>query len=233
MTEAILEDLAAALMPLGMQLRGGFSASLPEDALPQVAAERPTRTLLLVGNVGPAMYGPFFEGREAAEGIAHPLDSWTERMLEPIAAQFDARAVFPFGGPPWHPFQRWAKRAEGLRASPLGILIHPKFGLWHAYRAALLFDRGIAVPTVSPATHPCDACSEKPCLSTCPVGAFTPGGYDVRTCAGHVSGNAGSACRSGGCLARRACPVGREYLYPTRAMEFHMAAFRKGHAAGN
>ena len=31
-------------------------------------------------------------------------------------------------------------RAEGLKPSPIGILMHPQFGLWHAYRGALLFD---------------------------------------------------------------------------------------------
>jgi hypothetical protein len=225
MTEgAILDDLAAALEPLGMMLRGGFSPA-PDDAVPE-----PARTLLLVGNAGPAMYGPFFSADESAEHTADALDSWTCRMIQPIAARFGARALFPFGGPPWHPFQRWAKRAEGLRASPLGILIHPEFGLWHAYRAALLFDREMAVPASTIAAHPCDTCAAKPCLSTCPVGAITPDGYDVERCAGHVAGAAGAECRSGGCLARRACPIGRDSLYPIPAMEFHMAAFLKGHA---
>jgi hypothetical protein len=175
------------------------------------------------------MYVPFFNSTESTGRAADALDSWTRRMVEPIAARFGARALFPFGGPPWHPFQRWAKRAEGLRASPLGILIHPDFGLWHAYRAALLFDTPIALPERAVPGHPCDSCIDKPCLSTCPVGAITPAGYDSEGCARHVASPTGSDCRSGGCLARRACPVGRDHLYPARAMGFHMAAFIKGH----
>ena len=28
-------------------------------------------------------------------------------------------------------------RAEGLKPSPLGVLVHPDFGLWHGYRGAI------------------------------------------------------------------------------------------------
>jgi hypothetical protein len=226
MTGTILDELSAALEPLGMMLRGGFAVA-PDDAVPDLEPGRPSRTLLLVGNAGPAMYGRFFAAAEST------LDGWTQRVIEPVAAHFGARGLFPFGGAPWHPFQRWAKRAEGLQASPLGILIHPKFGLWHAYRAALLFDRDIPLPQTAALVHPCDDCRDRPCLSTCPVGAITSEGYDVEICAAHVAGAAGSECRSNGCLARRACPVGRDYIYPPRAMEFHMAAFLKGHAPKN
>jgi hypothetical protein len=228
MTEPVLADLAAALAPLGMRLRGGLHPTA-EDAVPEIGPGRSSRTLLLVGNVGPAMYDPFFAAKESRDPV-NPLDSWTRRVIEPIAAQFGTSALFPFGGPPWHPFQRWAKRAEGLQSSPLGILIHPEFGLWHAYRAALLFDRAISLPAMNPAPHPCDQCAAKPCLSTCPVGAITPVGYAVETCARHVASPEGTACRTHGCLARRACPIGREHVYPAAAMEFHMAAFLKGHA---
>jgi Fe-S-cluster-containing hydrogenase component 2 len=121
-------------------------------------------------------------------------------------------------------------RAEGLKASPLGVLIHPEFGLWHAYRAAFLFDAPIDYAKARSLPFPCATCREKPCLSTCPVGAITERGYDVAACASHVASTAGSTCREGGCLARRACPVGSTFTYPAKAMEFHMAAFLKGRA---
>lgn len=228
MTDTILDELAARLASHGMMLRGGFAPG-PDDAAPRLRDGRQARTLLLVGNAGPALYSHFFASGESTGGIANALDGWTRRVIEPIAAHFGALALFPSDGPPWHPFQRWAKRAEGLQASPLGILIHPRFGLWHAYRAVLLLDREIGPLETQAAAHPCADCVSKPCLSTCPVGAITPEGYGVEACAGHVASRAGSACRSEGCLARRACPIGREYAYPARAMEFHMAAFLKGH----
>jgi hypothetical protein len=156
------------------------------------------------------------------------LDDWTRRVVVPVAERFGARAAFPSDGPPWLPFQRWAMRAEGVRASPLGVLIHPDFGLWHAYRAALVFDRALDLAPAPLRAHPCDTCADRPCLTACPVGAVTAEAYAVDKCAQHVAGGAGEACRSIGCLARRACPVGAGQVYPERAMAFHMAAFLRG-----
>jgi len=233
MTDAFLRELSAELALHGMMLRGGF-APAPQDAVPALEDGRQARTLLLVGNAGSEIYRHFFAAGESTGGVANPLDSWTRRVIEPVSTRFGATTVFPFGGPPWHPFQRWAKRAEGLEASPLGILIHPEFGPWHAYRAALLLDREIALPEQPrPAHHPCDKCASKPCLSTCPVGAITPDGYAVKACRSHVASPAGSDCRTAGCLARRACPVGLAHAYPARAMEFHMAAFLKRQGLGD
>ena len=95
------------------------------------------QTVVLVGNVGSELWDK--SGAEiAALGDPDPLDRWTRSVIEPIASSVDGLALFPFAGPPYWPFQRWAERAEGVRSSPIGIQIHPEFGLWHAYRAAIL-----------------------------------------------------------------------------------------------
>ena len=227
-----LGALAAALRPHGMLIRGGFALGAEDAAgfapFPALASKGSERTLVLIGNAGSALYDAFFAAVEPGD----ELDAWTRRVVEPIAVALGARAAFPFSGPPWLPFQRWAMRAEGLKASPLGVLIHPEYGLWHAYRAALIFDKRLALPATA-LPHPCDTCTDRPCLSTCPVGAVTAEGYAVDICAGHVASPAGSLCRTAGCLARRTCPVGSAYQYPERAMAFHMAAFLRGWAAAN
>lgn len=222
---SLLDDLAARLGRIGLRLRGGFALvhNLDQavlDHLPQA------RTLLLVGNVGAEVWQR--SGRAiTALGGAHPLDRWTRREIEPIAAACGGTAVFPFDGPPYWPFQRWAARAEGSLASPLGILMHPEFGLWHAYRAAILLPASLALPAPPAREHPCDACSEKPCLSACPVGAFTGAGYEVDHCARHVAATKSDPeeCYQGGCRARLACPVGAEWRYARGQAVFHMRAF--------
>src|SRR4051794_17765625 len=103
MTSPDLDDLTSALAPLGMMPRGGF-APAPEDAVPTLEDGRQARTLVLVGNAGPAIYRHFFAAEESRSQAANPLDGWTRRVIEPIAARFGAMALFPFGGPPWHPF---------------------------------------------------------------------------------------------------------------------------------
>jgi len=76
-----------------------------------------------------------------------------------------------------------------------------------------------------PRPSPCDSCASRPCLSACPVGAFGADGYDVGACAAHLRRPAGLACMDGGCLARRACPVGGEHAHGPAQAAFHMRAF--------
>lgn len=116
-------------------------------------------------------------------------------------------------------------RAEGLRPSPLGILMHPQYGLWHAYRGALLFEDEISVQPAEAAIHLCDACVEKPCMKSCPVDAYSAEGFAYQFCLAHVRGPKGEPCRTGGCLDRNACPYGVAYRYPADLQAFHMAAF--------
>ena len=149
-----------------------------------------------------------------------------------MAGALSARALYPFEGPPYHPFQRWALRTGGVHVSPIGPLIDPEFGLWHAYRGALAFDERLEVPDPGGRPSPCESCAEKPCLGACPAGAFTPSGegmaeYDIPACVAHISSTDGEDCLGGGCLARRACPVGRDAPYGPDQARFHMERFLK------
>lgn len=220
----LLSPLSDALATHGMALRGGFVVA-PEDAVPTMNDGRAARTLLLVGNVGGGMW-PAFAGSGALSD-PHPdrMDRWTRRVIDEIAAEFHATPLYPFSGPPYYPFQRWAARAEPVHVSPLRIFIHPKFGLWHAYRAALTFADVLDLAAPEEIDSPCRTCDGRPCLTACPVGAFQEGGFDDMACARHVDGPSGTECRDRGCLARRACPVGRDYSYPAPQMAFHMEAF--------
>ena len=186
-------------------------------------------TLVLLGFAGAHGWPEFAASGEARDGLPDPLDRWSRRVIDALAASCGGAALYPFGGPPWHPFQRWAQRSESVYPSPLGILIHPEFGLWHAYRAAFLLPDPVELPPAINRASPCDSCTDRPCLNTCPVDAFSINGYDVETCASHVNGTAGETCRSQGCLARLACPIGAAWQYESAHAAFHMAAFRRSH----
>jgi hypothetical protein len=216
-------QLDAALRTHGLIARGGFHPD-PADAVPPLADGGPVRTLVLAGNAGPEMWR-FFTAAPEFTARSNPLDSWTARVLGQVAADQGGEALFPFCGPPYLPFVAWAKRAEPVAESPLGILIHPSFGLWHAYRGALAFAEALDVPERETVARPCDTCADKPCLSACPVSAFKNPGYDVPACTGHVAAPQGADCLGQGCRARRACPVGRGFVSPPAQAEFHMHAF--------
>jgi hypothetical protein len=202
----------------------GWFAPEADDGLPAG-----TRCVLLIGNAGPAMFERFLGDRRHAQ---ETLDEWTRRAVELLAAAHGARAVFPFDRP-YPPIQAWARRADAGFTSPLGLNIHPRYGLWHAFRAALLFPTPLDLPPVAATEHPCERCVTKPCLSACPVQAFTSGAYDTAACSAWLASAAGAGCMGGGCLARRACPVGREYTYDPPQARFHMQAFLAAMSKGN
>ena len=198
----------ASFTPLGW-FEPGPAGDVPDSA----------RFVILIGNAGPSMFRRF-----ARERSGRSLDEWTQAAVGALAADLDAAAVFPFDMP-YPPFLSWARRGGAGHVSPLGLNIHPTFGLWHAYRAALLFPVAFDLPKPSAGAHPCEACDDKPCLSACPVSAFSGTDYDVTACASHLATPPGGSCMSGGCLARRACPVGQAFAYEPDQARFHMRAF--------
>ncbi len=215
MGTSIYADLATAVARLGLTLRGGFRPTA-DDGLDDVGA------VVMVGHTGRSLW-PVFE--TAHQGGPDPLDRWVRGHLTTIAEPLDAAVVTPNDGPPYRPFQRWAQRAAGLHQSPLGLLIDPEFGLWHALRAAILSRDPLDLPPRPETASPCDSCTDRPCLSACPVDAFSEAGYDAARSRAHVASAAGADCRTGGCLARRACPIGAEHAYEDAQQAFHMASF--------
>lgn len=219
--DEIAEVLKQTLDGTGLFLRGGFHPT-DEDRVPACATGAPARTVFLLGNAGPDLWRAFRAGRPVSDD-AHPLDRWVMGHIRRAAERLGATAVDPMR-PPHPPIQRWACRADDVYPSPLGLVIHPEHGLWHAYRGALLLPDRIALPQRREAAPPCETCRTKPCLRACPVGAFQPDGFRMDLCVDHVESDDGAACRRLGCLARRACPVGREWRYPDDACAYHMQA---------
>ena len=218
------DAIVAAVETEGLASRGAFHIA-EDDAVPPFTDGARAATLVLVGNTGPGMWTAFSASAEAADGAPDALDRWSRRVVSRLADALGGAAHFPFGGPPWLPFIRWAQRAGPVHPSPIGPLVHPDFGLWHAYRGALAFRERLDLPPRDNRASPCDTCADRPCLSSCPVGAFSASGYDVTGCVAHIESRAGERCLDTGCLARHACPVGRETAYGAPQAAFHMRAF--------
>jgi len=207
-----LEEIQNSLESSGMIIRGAYDAG---------ASFR-----VLVGNAGSRIWKFFKQSSEFADGRPDPLDRWSKRIGDALAEEAGAGVIYPFEGPPYPPFLDWAARGEQVTASPLSIYIHPEFGLWHAYRFSL------ELQTVPPdhvaeegVASPCESCEEKPCLSACPVSAFEDGDFARHRCVDYLLDDKGSDCRTLGCAARRACPVGEKYQYQADHAQFHMHAF--------
>ncbi len=170
-------------------MRGGFHV-VPEDGIDAA-------TILMLGWTGGVQWPVFAASAEYADGRPHPLDRWSRRVVGGLAARFGAVALYPFGGPPWLPFQRWAQRAEPVFPSPIGLLVHPRWGLWHAWRGALAFCDRLALPPPATPANPCLSCPA-PCRAggraACPVGP--PYGADQLAFHQAAAISAGAAPRS-------------------------------------
>jgi hypothetical protein len=218
-----LEVLREGAARHGLALRGTFAPG-PDDAVPPVADGVPARALVLLGNVGASLWPAFSASPEFADGAPHPLDRWSTRIGEDLARSCQGRALYPFGGPPHHPFQRWALRAGAMFASPVGMLVDAQHGLWHAFRFAITLREPL--DTVPPSVaSPCASCTARACLHACPVNAFVEGEYRYRQCADYLVANPDAPCWRVGCLARHACPVGQADRYLPQQANFHMRAF--------
>jgi len=186
-------------------------------------------TLLLVGAAGNTMWRVFRDSPEHGDGAPDPLDRWSRRVLEMVAVEVGAQALFPFDGPPWLPFQRWAARGEGAHPSPVGMQVSARRGLWVSYRGALGFGTQLEIGAQE-TRIPCTGCPA-PCKTACPVDAFATGVYDVGRCVAHIRTPAGADCLSQGCRVRHACPAGRGTTPPQAQCEFHMQAFLQARRA--
>jgi hypothetical protein len=219
-----IEAIDGAFAPHGLLYRGGFhpaSRTLDFDGA--------VGTIVLIGNAGSAMWSPFLADPIAHDGEPDPLNRWIERIVDSAARTLDARPVYAHQGPPFLPFLTWAAQCDAVSPSPLGLFVHPDFGLWHAYRAALLFEATLALPALDRRPSPCETCADRPCTTACRV----PGNDLIRD---HVQGCAGSGlpegrdCRENGCGSRRACPFGQDHMYEPAHMRFHMEAFLRSGA---
>ena len=216
-------NLARRLGDYGLYLRGITRLSQQEIESCGFSSDRPS--IALVGNIGSSYWPVFSHSDEYLDGEPDPLDRWSRRVAEVIAAEFPVHPVYPFEGPPYYPFLQWAQRAEALAQSPIGIMIHPEYGLWHSYRFALLgaeFEAAQAPPLQE---SPCLRCQPQPCLHSCPVDAYDDNGYDVERCAGYLWRTPQAECHDRGCIARYACPVAPQLSYVAEQGRFHLRAF--------
>lgn len=166
----------------------------------------------------------FIHSPEYRNGVAHPVDTWSKRVIGDLAQAFDASAVYPSDGPPYAPFIAWALATGRFWQSPTGMMVHDRAGLMISIRGAL--ECGTAFNSEEDALNPCDSCADKPCVAACPVGALRADApYDVPTCKAYLDTPPGRDCMSGGCHVRRACPVSAAFDRPQAQSAFHMKAF--------
>ena len=196
----------------------------------------PARRLVLLGNGGRTFWRALTADRAATKRAPtehpaeHPVDTFSLHLAREFVVHCGGNPDDPrsmevlYPAPVEQPFplslQALGEFVHWVHPSPLGLGIHPEFGLWNAYRAAFLTDLPLPVTVAAPHASPCSACQEKPCVTTCPAAAVDPEvGLDLWGCS-HFRLTPDSPCTER-CLARLACPVGADQRYHADQIAYH------------
>lgn len=184
--------------------------SLPDQVRSTLGETANFRQLILLGHGGKQLWACV-----QAAGITgeHPIDDYVIRTVAQVFAGYLAdnsyRIVYPGNAPVG--LQQLGSLAGWHHPSPFMVGIDGEWGSWFAYRAAILADTDFLPFLPVDRSHPCPACSGRPCIPACPAAAMSDGGFALDKCIAYRR-QEGSACQFT-CLARSACPVGSEHRY--------------------
>ncbi|MFT4621318.1 MAG: epoxyqueuosine reductase [Sulfitobacter sp.] len=179
--------------------------------------------LVLLGPAPGGFWPAYQASPEAQDAAPDPIDRWSRRVIGTWACDLKGKALFPFGGPPYRPFLRWAASSGRAWSSPVGALVHDRFGLMVSYRGALAVPDAFDLPGTGP--RPCETCADQPCLTACPVGALSESPYDVPACKSHIASQDGADCLTEGCRVRRVCPLSLGAGRDPAQSAYHMSLF--------
>ena len=152
----------------------------------------------------------------------HPFDAFVARGVAAVDPKPDSTRRWVFcaaRSDVFVDFRLLAHRAGLGWTSVMGLLLHPRYGLWIGLRAACFTSDVLPRGDALSGEGPCASCS-KPCMASCPGEAFPDGALDIHRCARfHLESE---SCH-GRCHARLACPVGHEYRHSALQHHYHNA----------
>lgn len=237
----MLAELRAALAPDGLNLVGAAAVAEYDSLLASehaLARRFPEAvTAIVVGNGGGAFWRAFraaCAGSPALAADPDPLDRFTEACVDQavrrVAGGVSCRVLYPFrfASEPVS-FLRLAAVAGLGTAGRVGVLLHPEYGPWIAFRAAVLVPFAVDAPRPAEGFDPCPGCVERACMPACPAGAVSDDGWDIPRCAAYRAREA-DGCAAG-CHARVACVIGRAHRYPADALAHHQRRAKPALAA--
>src|SRR6202166_4248161 len=182
-----LDTIRHAAEPHGLNLVAATPVARYDDTVKEIsrasAIDPDARSIVVVGDGGGALWealkahaarNPGWWNRE------NPLDDFTRDVVErDIAAPLResglrCTTVYPFmsnGGT--LSFIELGKVAGVAGPSILGVTVHPLYGPWIAFRAALLLDEELDSPGDASGFNPCPRCTARTCIPACPASAVS------------------------------------------------------------
>ena len=177
--------------------------------------------IMIVGNGG-ADFWKFFL-KEKKDGHENPIDKLIindleKKLTESGFKSTDFQRFYPHSDYT-PPLLQISRHFNLSRPSKLGLDINPEFGPWFGLRALFLFKKALPEISPNPFESPCDRCSLKPCLKSCPGNVFKNGNFNPEDCQ-TFRFKKDSPCEDK-CDARIACPIGKEHQYSKEQMSYH------------
>jgi epoxyqueuosine reductase QueG len=233
---ALLDEIRSAAAPYGLNLVAAIPVERYDAAVTkQIRATElapGARSIVVIGNGGGALWAALKRHAAAHPGWIyreHPLDDYTRTIVEssiavPLReASHRCTVVYPFvHNQRTLNFMELGKIAGLGGPSIIGVAVHPEFGQWIAFRAALLIDELIDEPGPAVGFDPCPSCVPRSCIAACPVNAVSIAtGWDVTKCLTHrveVEEDCGIRCH-----ARVACVLAPQHVYSDEELAHHQS----------
>ena len=161
-----LDEIRRAAAPHGLNLVAATPVARYDARVKEIsrasALDRDARSIVVIGNGGGALWASLKSHAARNPGWwnrENPLDDFTREVVErDIAAPLRASGarcttVYPFmSNGPTLSFIELGKVAGIAGPSILGVTVHPLYGPWIAFRAALLLDEELDSPGIAKAS---------------------------------------------------------------------------------
>lgn len=175
--------------------------------------------LLLTGHGGRLFWQKL---QEVGMKTADPVDTFSTQLTTQFINDYLGNPrhlqLYPFGDY-LVPLTQLGEWVGWSHPSPLGQGISEQFGVWFAYRTAVLVNGNFPTTPRIQTESPCQSCAAKPCITTCPAGAVQVEEFQIPPCVNfRLSDHSPCADR---CLARMACPVAPEHRYTLPQIQYH------------
>ena len=191
----------------------------PAQQLGTFGRQRPLG--LIVGNTR-YFWRVFREAVDAdpkLRNAVNPIDEYTEARIGFATAALGRSTLVSFvhvTDPAPLPIQRMAQSGGLAFLSPSHLSIHPTYGPWIAFRAAIVVDDDELPPASAPGDSPCTGCS-RPCLPALEAAVASTRDPTVTSL-----GEAWPLWAK----VRDVCPVGRAHRYGDDQIRYHYSKDR-------
>ncbi len=195
-----LDKIRRAAAPHGLNLVAATPVARYDAAVKEVsrasAIDPAARSIVVIGNGGGALWTALKAHASRSPGWwnrENPLDDFTREVVErdlatPIRESgLRCTTVYPFmNDARILSFIELGKVAGIAGPSILGVTVHPIYGPWIAFRAALLLAEELDSPGDALGFDPCPQCTARTCIPACPASAVSiASGWDIPKCLTH------------------------------------------------